>query len=141
MSKDLMSGNPESRQRLQQLRDRLLALHKTLVESEQEDYEKTFGKVSSANQLLNLVMNDPWFAWLHPLSMLIVSIDEALDEKQPLTNATVDALTKQSSTLLVASETGEGFSRHYFDALQRDPDVVLAHADAAKLLHPKKSAP
>jgi len=135
-----MPTNPETRQRLQRLRDHLLALHKTLVASEQEDYEKTFGKVSSANQLLNLVMNDPWFAWLHPLSMLIVSIDEALDEKTPLTEAGAEALIKQSSALLVASETGEGFSRHYFDALQRDPDVVLAHADAAKLLNRRKPA-
>jgi hypothetical protein len=35
--------------------------------------------------------------------------------------------------LLIASESGEGFSKHYFDALQREPDVVLAHATAAKL--------
>jgi hypothetical protein len=36
--------------------------------------------------------------------------------------------------LLVASETGEGFAKHYDDALQRDPDVVLAHAAVAKCL-------
>src|SRR6185369_503726 len=123
MPQNAKPGNSETHERLQQLRDRLLALHKILVESEQEDYEKTFGKVSSSNQLLNLVMSDPWFAWLHPLSQLIVSMDEALDEKEPLTNAVVDALVKQSSALLVASEAGEGFPRHYFDALQRDPDV------------------
>lgn len=140
MPKDLKPQNPETHDRLQRLRDRLLTLHKTLVESEQEDYEKTFGKVSSANQLLNLVMNDPWFAWLHPLSLLIVSMDEALDEKKPLTNESVEALVKQSSALLVATEAGEGFSRHYFEALQRDPDVVMAHADAAKLFHPRKPA-
>jgi len=40
----------------------------------------------------------------------------------------------------IASEASEGFARHYFDALQRDPDVVFAHADAAKLFNPKKSA-
>ena len=34
--------------------------------------------------------------------------------------------------LLAASETGDGFSKHYFDALQRDPDVVLAHGQAAR---------
>jgi hypothetical protein len=33
---------------------------------------------------------------------------------------------------LSASEGGQGFPRHYFDALQRDPDVVMAHAEAAK---------
>jgi hypothetical protein len=42
------------------------------------------------------------------------------------------ALLKRTRELLVASEAGEGFARHYFDALQRDPDVVMAHAAAAK---------
>ena len=45
---------------------------------------------------------------------------------------TETVIVANASELLVASETGEGFARHYFDALQRDPDVVMAHAAAAK---------
>ena len=100
-------------------------------------YEKTLGTIQSPNQFLQLLANDPWFAWLHPLSQLIVAMDEALDEKEPLTMAGVDALVNQTRGLLVASETGEGFSRHYDEALQRDPDVVLAQAEVAKLLGPR----
>lgn len=133
------SGKGDMQERLQQLRDALLKLHKILVDSETATYEKTFGKIPSPNHLLRLLTNDPWFAWLHPLSLLIVSMDEALDEKEPLTTGKVDALVKESARLLVASETGEGFSHHYFDALQRDPDVVFAHADAAKIFNAKKA--
>jgi hypothetical protein len=128
----------EIRERLQQVRNALLKLHKTLVDSETATYEKTFGKIPSPNHLLKLLTTDPWFAWLHPISLLIVSIDEALDEKEPLTAEKANALIKESAALLVASETSEGFGRHYFDALQRDPDVVFAHADTAKLFNPKK---
>ena len=32
----------------------------------------------------------------------------------------------------MAAEEGDGFPKHYFDALQRDPDVVFAHSRAAK---------
>ena len=110
------------------------------MDSERESYEKTFGKIGSPNQFLKLVMDDPWFAWLHPLSQLIVSMDEALDEKEMLTPASVDALVKQGRTLLVASEIGEGFSHHYFEALQRDPDVIFAHATVTKVLNPPKPA-
>jgi len=39
--------------------------------------------------------------------------------------------------LLVATEAGEGFSRHYDEALQRTPDVVMAHARVAKLIRVK----
>lgn len=119
-------------QRLQQLRNALLDLHKALVDSERVSYEQTIGAIPSPNHFLQLLTGDPWFAWLHPLSQLIVAMDEALDGKEPLTLAGADALVKQARRLLVATESGDGFSKHYFDALQRDPDVVLAHAQAAR---------
>ncbi|HEY1661458.1 MAG TPA: hypothetical protein VGI03_03485 [Verrucomicrobiae bacterium] len=130
--------NKEPRERLQHIRNAMLKLHKTLADSDRDTYEKTFGKISSPNQFLKLLTGDPWFAWLHPLSLLIVSMDEALDEKEPLTATKVNTFVKESRQLLAPSETGEEFSRHYFEALQRDPDVVFAHADATKLLKPKK---
>ena len=124
-------------QRLAAVREALLNLHKTLVDSERETYEKTIGAIQSRNQFLRLLTSDPWFAWLQPFSQLIVAMDEALDEDDSLTAAAVDALVKQTRVLLVASEEGEGFPRHYFDALQRDPDVVLAHAKVAHLIKPR----
>jgi hypothetical protein len=125
-------------QRLQELRNPLLHLHKALVDSERVSYEKTIGAIKSPNHFLQLLTHDPWFAWLQPLSQLIVAMDEALEEKEPLTNAVVDALINQTRLLLVATEAGEGLSKHYFDALQRDPDVVLAHAEVAKRLGPPR---
>lgn len=124
---------------LPELRDALLHLHKTLVDSERISYEQTMGTIPSPNHFLQLLTNDPWFAWLHPLSQLIVAMDQAIDSKTaPLTPAEADALVNQTRQLLVASDAGEGFPKHYFDALQRDPDVVLAHAQAAKLFNNKK---
>ena len=127
----------EYQRRLSALRGSLLNLHKALVDSERVEYEKTIGKIQSPNHFLQLLTSDPWFAWLSPVSQLIVSIDEALDAKEPLTAAKVDGLVVQSKRLLVPSETGEGFSKHYHEALQRDPDVVLAHGQVSKLHHGK----
>jgi hypothetical protein len=121
------------RARLESLRTSLLALHKTLVESERVEYEATMGKIASPNHFLHLLTTDPWFAWLSPLSQLIVSIDEAQDAEEPLTHASVERLVKQAAELLVASENGAGFAQHYFAALQRDPDVVLAQGQVTKL--------
>ena len=128
----------QSRHRLENLRHSLLHLHKALVDSERVSYETTVGNIHSPNQFLNLLMNDPWFAWLQPLSQLIVAMDEALEEEDPLKQAGAEGLIQKTRQLLVATETGEGFPRHYFEALQRDPDVVLAHAEAAKLFAPQK---
>jgi hypothetical protein len=120
--------------RLTKVRDALLDLHKALVDSERVSFEQTIGPIQSPNQFLQLLTRDPWFAWLQPLSQLLVAMDEALDGEEPLTSAGAEAMVNQARLLLVASEDGEGFPRHYFDALQRDPDVILAHAKAVKLL-------
>src|SRR5437762_2058600 len=59
-----------SRQRLRDLRARLLNLHKVLLDDTKVAYEMDRGRVGSSGNLLQLVINDPWFAWLHPLSEL-----------------------------------------------------------------------
>ena len=116
------------------LREALLNLHKALVDSERASYEQTMGSIQSPNQLLQLLINDPWFAWLHPLSLLIVAMDEALDNSETFTVPIARELIKETRLLLVASEGADGFGGHYFNALQRDPDVIFAHAEAAKFL-------
>ena len=129
------------RQRLTDLREAMLPLHKALLEFDRVGYEATFGKIQSPFQFLKLVMDDPWFTWLTPMTQLITVMDEMLDAKEePLTVAAVDAVAARVKTLLVATEGGEGFSRHYDEALQRDPDVVLAHAAVAKLIRIKNKA-
>jgi hypothetical protein len=122
------------RQKLIAVRDALLHLHKALMETERIGYERTFGKIQTPYQFLKLLTEDPWFAWFRPVSQLIAAMDEALDAKQPLTTARAEELMSQTKTMLVPTEGGEGFSQHYDEALQRDPDVVFAHAAVAKLL-------
>lgn len=131
--------NPETpTASLLKLRDALLRLHKVLVESERVGYEQMFGAIKSPNHFLQLLTSDPWFAWLQPLSQLVVAMDEAMDGKVPLSMTRADSLRQQARRLLVATEVGEGFARHYFDALQRDPDVVMAHAEVTKWFPPPK---
>ena len=127
------------RKRLEEVRQALLALHKAIVDSERITYEKTVGTIQSPNHFLQLLTGDPWFAWLQPFSQLIVSMDEALDPKEQLTATIIDAALKQTRLLLTPSESSEGFARHYFDALQRDPDVVIAHGEVMKLLGRRKA--
>lgn len=122
------------RAQLSGVREALLQLHKVLVESERTSYEQTMGPVQSANHLLRLLTDDPWFAWLHPLSLLIVAIDETLDDSNTVSVRAANRLLRSARDLLVASEEGEGFSAHYYIALQRDADVIMAHSDASKLL-------
>ena len=117
-----------------ELRNGLLKVHKTLLDSERERYDRDIERIHSAGQLLNLVLHDPWFAWLHELSELVVLIDETMDADQPPTLSDAERLLAQARTLLTPAEAGNGFRKQYFEALQRDPDVVIAHGAAMRLL-------
>ncbi len=92
------------------------------------------GRIGSTANLLQLVINDPWFAWLHPLSELVVRMDETIEPDSPATEADGAALVEQVERLLAPAEDGETFARRYFEALQRQPSVVLAHADVRRVL-------
>jgi catechol 2,3-dioxygenase len=123
-----------TRQRLGDLRARLLHLHKVLLDDTRAAYEMDRGRVGSSANLLQLVINDPWFAWLHSLSEIVVRIDETVEQGAPATQPDATALVDQVERLLTASETGDGFARRYYEALQRQPAVVLAHADVRRTL-------
>jgi catechol 2,3-dioxygenase len=124
----------QNRARLRELRGKLLQLHKVLLDDTRVAYEMDRGRVSSNASLLQLVISDPWFAWLHSLSELVVRIDETVETDSPATDADAATLIDQVEKLLTASETGEGFQRRYYDALQRQPAVVLAHADVRRVI-------
>jgi hypothetical protein len=120
-----------TRERLTNLRNGLLRLHKYLLDSERAAYENDVARITSTGQYLGLVLDDPWFAWLRELSQFIVLVDETLDFKQdPATPDDGDRLIARARELVTPSETAaDGFQRKYYEAMQRDPGVVLAHRD------------
>jgi hypothetical protein len=74
---------PISALRLRQVRDRLLDLHKALLDAERARFEREHGRVASSGQWLQLVLGHEQFAWLRPFSGLIVRIDEWLASDAP----------------------------------------------------------
>jgi catechol 2,3-dioxygenase len=125
---------PATKTRLNDLRTRLLALHKALLDDAKVAYEMDRGRIGSAGTLLQLVINDPWFAWLHQLSELVVRIDEMTAADSTASESDARALFEQVERLLRPSESGDSFARRYYEALQRQPAVVLAHGDVRRVL-------
>lgn len=124
----------QTREKLSDLRTRLLALHKALLDDAKVAYEMDRGRIASSGALLQLVIHDPWFAWLHQVSELVVRIDEMTAPDAKATEQDARAVIDQVDRLLIPSEAGEPFARRYFEAIQRQPAVVLAHGDVRKLL-------
>lgn len=112
----------------------LLRLHKALLDDERVAYERVHGRIASNGTFLQLVLNDAWFAWLRPLSQSIARLDELSESDEEASRETIPVLLGSVQRLLVPMEEGEGFGRQYHDALQRSPDVVLAHAGVRALL-------
>lgn len=124
---------------LQQLRDvrrGLIQLHKTLLDAERIRYERLFGRVEGGGVLLQLLIHDPWFGWLRPLSALIVQVDERLDADEPVLASEARAFIDQVRSILRPDEAGDVFAEHYFSALQQTPDVVMAHRAVTRCIKP-----
>jgi len=124
-------------QLLTELRRALLHLHKTLLEWERLAYERVHGR-TSPGELLKIVVSDPQFAWLRPVSELIVRIDEALEAEAPDRPIDIDAIVGQARTIAAPDESGRPYAQRYHAALQEHPDAVLAHRAVTTVL---KGAP
>ena len=123
-------------QLLTDIRSKLLHLHKLLLDTERIRYEQVHGRVSNG-ELLQLAFNHNQFAWLHRLSESIVQIDELIHSDEPIASEAIAALIADVRILLTPDEAGNDFAVKYDAALQRNPDVVLAHADLVTLLATK----
>jgi hypothetical protein len=115
------------------LRQELLRLHKILLDWERARYEKVHGRQSNTS-LLKAMLEDPQFAWLRPMSQLIVRIDELLEDKKPAEGGDIQAVVDRARALTSPSETGDAYARQYQLALQESPDAVFAHRALVALL-------
>ena len=128
-----MSDDRPTRAGLAALRESLLAVHKALLSIARADYEREHEPVASPGALLQLLIHDEAFAWLHPVSELAARADELAEETE-IPAAEVAAIAGAARDLLRPDEGGTGFSKKYFDAIQGSPDVVLAHAEARRAI-------
>lgn len=121
-------------QQLREVRAALLRLHKALLHSERDVYEQFHGRIQSKGEFFQLVIGDEWFSWLRPFSQFIVQIDEALSAKEPITLHRANELLDEARSLVSPSEEGTTREQRYYQAIQRDPNIALMHADVSKLL-------
>lgn len=114
------------------LRTALLRIHKALLEMERRDYERAHKKVN-AGELFRLVVDDPQFAWLHNISEFVVRIDESLAGKEPITEQEALQAAQLAKKMFAPTESGDAFQKRYYDAIQSDPQVVMEHAELARV--------
>ena len=134
MEKEPDAPAPRTTAELHQLSKALLRLHKALLDGERLAYEERHGPIASNGQFLQLVLGHPDFAWLRQLSRLMAELDDLSGRTDPSTPRAISDVLATLRTLLTAVKEDEAFGGRYYDALQRDADVVLAHGTVSNLL-------
>ena len=112
---------------MNELRQRLLELHKVLVDVEREGYERGRGRMTDG-EFLKALIDDPAFAWLAPLTALIVRLDELESDGLPA------EYRGEIKRLLKPDDLGSAFQRRYHELLQRSPDALVAHGAVMRAL-------
>ena len=115
----------EMRAMLRGLSQQLLPLHRALIEAARADYAATVAPVNGPNHLLQLLGEDPHFAWLKPVTSLIVDIDELA--RKDFEKSDASAIADRVEALFGSSPSPE-FSAKYVPILQRSVDVAVSHA-------------
>ena len=121
----------ELRAGLREMSKQLMPLHRALIEAARADYTSGVRVVTGPGHLLQLLNDDPFFAWLKPLTSLIVDIDEmARTDFEPKDAQAIAARVER----LFGANVDAAFAEHYIPILQRDVDVAIAHAAVRQAL-------
>jgi len=115
----------------------LLPLHRALIDAAADDYAFGVAPVKRS-QLLQLLKEDPFFAWLTPLTSLIVDIDEMA--RMDFEPADIAAIADRVDRLF-GLKTDEAFAAHYVPMLQRSVDIAVGHAALRKAAARLKQSP
>ncbi len=127
--------NQELKERLLELRLKILQQHKIMMEFERRDFEALFGRVS-AGELLQLLINHAQFAWLHRLSEFVVLIDETMADKEfPLTDRNAEDYIAQARAIFDPENPDLEFRERYQAITEDDPEAFVKHGEIKKLLY------
>jgi hypothetical protein len=119
--------------KLEELAGALRAVHKSLIDSTRRDYEKVHGRINGPYALFSLVAHDPAFAWLQPMTRLIVEIEEVQGRKSPAIEGADLMRARRAVGELLVSGPGD-FGSAFQARVQADPDVAVEHGRLHALL-------
>jgi hypothetical protein len=136
-----MMTTPFDNARLAAVRESLAHLHRALLDAERRDMERETGRLSSG-EYLQMLLHDPRFAWLRPVGRMVATLDGTMHEArktgQEISEEEFQQLCDRVAGVVAIRTQLEGGYR-YRDLMQREPDVVLAHAALAQALRDKEA--
>src|SRR5205085_9443313 len=132
-----MTGEGRHKPALLEAAAALREVHRALVQAVRAAYEKDVGPAGGPGQMLRLLTEDPYFAWLHPMSELIVDLDSLLAQEL-LPAGTVAAVRMEVDRL---ARAGGPFWEKYAPFLQSNPEVAVAHGHLRQAINALPETP
>ncbi|MFN2443217.1 MAG: hypothetical protein ABR517_11095 [Thermoanaerobaculia bacterium] len=116
--------DPEFAARAKALSRAMLELHKELLDAVRVEYEATNGPQAPL-QMWNLLVSDPFFAWLRPLSGMVARLDELLASETD--RAPYRQMLGELEHMIGSGDPAHQFAGSYARYLQ-SPEIISAHA-------------
>jgi hypothetical protein len=115
----------ETRATLRAMWKQLLPLHRALIDDASAHYRANGGEVSGPTHLLQLLQEEEFFAWLRPITTLIVDLDSMA--RTDFSDDDVATMVGRVESFFGA-EANAAFAERYIPVMQREFDVTVAHA-------------
>ena len=119
------------RSNLRELSGILIPLHRALIEAARSEYAFAYEPIDQPTHLLRLLNEHPFFAWLRPLTTLIVDIDEMT--RQDFEPSGFDGVLDRVERMFGADADRE-FTSRYLPLLQQSVELAIAHAALKKFV-------
>jgi hypothetical protein len=135
-----VTAEREQGAQLRTLSRALQDVHRSLMETARERYEFASGPVRSRGELLDLLLHEETFAWLGPLSGLIVEIDELAARDPAPTPAETAAMGTLVQAFTSSSDNPDAFGSRYVALLASEPRVAMSHVGLRDALGATRTA-
>lgn len=136
-----MTAQRDHRPQLRAISRALRDVHRGLIDFSRERYELVNGVVRSRSELLGLMLEDEAFAWLRPLSTLIVEIDELAARDASPTETEAEELRARVEALTAPSDDRDAFGSRYVALLASEPHVAMNHGELRAAVAPRLDGP
>jgi hypothetical protein len=104
----------------------LARIHKFLMDYQMVQYQNRTGQLLNPATKLNLLLQDPEFAWLRILSQLMVRVDEVFFQKEPIIDDQVSRLNFEVEELLIR-KANDVFNIHFDAMIPHIPELLAEH--------------
>lgn len=120
-------------QSLAELSSAILKLHKALLDFQKHRIEQKTGKTLNPYEMLGAALNDPDFAWLKPLSQMVVEIDLASETSEDKDAHPIESANSPDFDSEKVKDFWENppqaFQAHLIEAIQDNPDVSFLFSE------------